>query len=360
MTTMTFSGSANDTHSSPFTAYGGSGSTIYVGDDAGVLHRFTNIFAASGTPAEVTTGGWPVTVNANASLDSPVYDSASGKTFVGDYLLSSTSPCEPSSTNTNSPCGYLYSVDSSGTVTRSAQLDYNNGILDGAISTPLPKRSLFLRGTMARQTAPRLRRALRCIQFPARFQPPMRPEERPRWAPGYQFMLSGTLDNAYFTSPTSTGHLYVVGNTGPANNTLYQVSINSGLMTTGAATAGPVVSTNYTNDYYAAGLQVSEFYPGGSNDYIFLSVLAYGGVSGCGTASLGNGCVIGYNVYSGTISGSTSPTGATAEAGGTSGIVIDNSSAGAQNIYFSTLLNQSCTTSGGTGGCAIQTVQSAP
>jgi len=34
--------------------------------------------------------------------------------------------------------------------------------------------------------------------------------------------------------------------------------------------------------------------------------------------------------------------------------------AGASNIYFSTLLNQTCTTSGGTGGCAIQTSQSAP
>ena len=48
------------------------------------------------------------------------------------------------------------------------------------------------------------------------------------------------------------------------------------------------------------------------------------------------------------------------EAGGMSGIVIDNNAAGAQNIYFSTLLNQMCTTSGGTGGCGIQTVQSAP
>jgi len=65
-------------------------------------------------------------------------------------------------------------------------------------------------------------------------------------------------------------------------------------------------------------------------------------------------------VTSGTITGSTTPTGATAEAGGTSGIVVDNGAAGAQNIYFSTLLNQVCTTSLGTGGCAIQTSQVAP
>ncbi|HKN72802.1 MAG TPA: hypothetical protein VJX30_17345 [Terriglobales bacterium] len=56
-------------------------------------------------------------------------------------------------------------------------------------------------------------------------------------------------------------------------------------------------------------------YAGGSNDYIFLSVLAYGapiGSSASGTASLANGCVIGYNVNSGTISGGTLVTGMTA------------------------------------------------
>jgi hypothetical protein len=89
-------------------------------------------------------------------------------------------------------------------------------------------------------------------------------------------------------------------------------------------------------------------------------VLAYGSATGCGTASLANGCIIGYNVNSGSISGSTLPTGALAEAGGTSGIVVDNANSDAQNIYFSTLSNQTCSTSGGTGGCAIQTIQSAP
>jgi hypothetical protein len=39
---------------------------------------------------------------------------------------------------------------------------------------------------------------------------------------------------------------------------------------------------------------------------------------------------------------------------------VDTNAAGAQNIYFSTLLNQTCTTSTGTGGCAVQTTQAAP
>ena len=49
-------------------------------------------------------------------------------------------------------------------------------------------------------------------------------------------------------------------------------------------------------------------------------------------------------------------------AGGTSGIIIDNLSTtnGDSNVYFSTLSNETCTTSGSTGGCAVQTSQSAP
>jgi hypothetical protein len=57
-------------------------------------------------------------------------------------------------------------------------------------------------------------------------------------------------------------------------------------------------------------------------------------------------------------------TNAMAAAGGTSGIIIDNTvvgtgtEAGASQIYFSTLQNQVCGTSG-TGGCAVQASQSA-
>ena len=171
-------------------------------------------------------------------------------------------------------------------------------------------------------------------------------------------MMSGNFDYAYYN--TGTGHLYVVGNTGPANNTLYQIPVTSGVMGTSAVT-GPVVATNYTNSYYAAGLQVTEFF-NSPHDYLFLGVLAFGSPTTgfCGTASLNQGCVMGFDVTSGTITPATNPTAATAEAGGTSGIVVDNAALGGSNIYFSTLLNQTCTTSGGTGGCAIQTLQVAP
>src|SRR5579859_2138164 len=58
------------------------------------------------------------------------------------------------------------------------------------------------------------------------------------------------------------------------------------------------------------------------------------------------------------------PTSALQTASGTSGIVMDNTVGsgtlgGASQVYFSTLGNQTCTTSGGTGGCAVQASQSA-
>jgi hypothetical protein len=126
-----------------------------------------------------------------------------------------------------------------------------------------------------------------------------------------------------------------------------------------------VVATNYTAGYYAAGLQVSEFYntSAGNHDYLFLSVLGFGQNNAdiaCPGQSVTVGCIMGFDVTSGTVSGSTVSTGVLPETGGTSGIVVDNGASGASNIYFSTLLNQTCATSGGTNGCATQTIQSAP
>jgi len=67
-----------------------------------------------------------------------------------------------------------------------------------------------------------------------------------------------------------------------------------------------------------------------------------------------------YTATTGTASSTVSPDGTLPESGGTSGIVVDIGAAGTSNIQFSTLLDQTCTASGGTGGCAAQASQSAP
>ncbi len=355
--TLTFGGtSANDSASSVFCDY--ATDTIYVGDDAGQLHKFSGVF--QGIPAEVTSS-WPVSVS-SSPLSAPVYDSSSGNVFVGDYLLNLTSYCG----STGETCGHFYSVGSSSgsIVGMSGQLDYNFGIVDAPLVDSTAGRAFVFVGADANfGSASACGTDVPCsgvFQFPTNFTSGNGAEATV--GPGYQFLMAGTLDNEYFSSSNAsspTGHLYVVGITGPANNALFQVAINAGVMSTSANT-GPTVSTNYTNGYYSAGLDLTEIYTG-SKDYIFLSVLSYGEPASC-SSTLSNGCVMGFDVTSGTISSSTTPTGATTEAGGTSGIIIDNAStfSGASNIYYTPLANQLCPNSGTTGGCAIQISQSTP
>jgi hypothetical protein len=345
-TTVAFANGHSDTYSSPFYDY--SSDTLYVGDDLGVLHRFTGVFL--GTPTETTTGGWPIQVSSattGGALGSPVYDALSGFVFVGDYLLNYASTCEPSATNSAGSCGYLYSVvASSATVVQSHQLDYQYGIVDSPIVDPTTTQVFAFVGadnTTACTSGP----CAGVFEFAETFASAATGNEVQVGA-GYEFLLSGAFDNSYFT--TGTGNLYVVGGTGPQNNTLYQIPVTSGVIAP-PANAGPAVAGNYTNGYYAGGLQVTEFYTG-TNDYIFTGVLM-------ALANPSVGAVSGFDVTSGTISPSTVATGVIAAQGGPSGIVVDNSLSTAQNIYYSTTLNSTCTTSG-SGGCAVQTIQSAP
>ncbi len=372
MTTLQLSGAListttgpSDTYSSPFYDFGDD--ILYVGDDSGGLHKFTGVFY--GTPAETTTSGWPIAVNSTASLASPVYDSVSGNIFVGDYLESPASACEPGVVTIEGACGYLYYVNATGTpgVVKSQQLDYNKGIYDGPLVDSSAGQVYAFIGSDG-STSCTGNPCAAVYQLPTNFTSSTTPVEATIGA-GYEFVMSGAFDNQYFTSanPSSpTGNLYVVGGTGAQNNTLYAVPILNNMM--GSAKAGPVVATNYTDSLYGAGLPVTEFCNNGSNpctamqgtDYIFLGVLAYGSsfaTNPCAGQSATVGCIMGFTApTSGMISNAATPNGTLAEAGGVSGIVIDNGASGASNIYFSTLSNQSC--AGGTGGCAVSATQS--
>jgi hypothetical protein len=369
MISIPLSGSVSDTNSSPYVDYGSK--SAYVGDDSGLMHKFTNVFSTS-TPAEAGSG-WPVTLNTStdAALGSPVYDSVSGNIFVSDYLLNIASNCQPGIKTTEGLCGYLYAVNASSLlVTKSAQLDYNLGIVDGPIVDSTAGMVYTWAGA-DHSTNCSSGPCAGVFQFPVNFAASAAGTEAAVGA-GYEVMLSGAFDNQYFTSGSSpTGQLYVVGGTGPQNNTLYAIPISSNAIS-GSATAGPVVATNYTNGYYATGLQVTEFCNSGSSactasvgtDYLFLSVLAFGSqftTNPCPGQSAIVGCVMGFTApnSSGTVLSTAVPNGTLQESGGTSGIVVDNGSAGASNIYFSTLLNQACITSGGTGGCAVSATQAA-
>jgi hypothetical protein len=357
MTEIPFSGLTDDTGSSPFVAYGAD--VIFVGDDSGVLHKFTGVFA--GTPTEVTTSPWPELVSANSNaLSSPVIDTTSGNLFVGDHQASSAPNC-------GLGCGFLYRVNPvTAAVVQSAQLETNFGIVDAPLLDPTAGKVYVFAGADANvnSSSSPCGAFLPCsgvYQLSTTFSSGASGTEETLGL-GNDFMLAGTVDNEYYTSanPMSpTGHLYVLGQTS-GDITLYQIPITSNAM--GVAATGPVISANSSvGSEFSPAMPVSEIFTA-THDYIFTSALYFAAPAACGGATLANGCVMGFDVTSGTISGATTPTGATAAAGGVSGINIDNISgfAGASNIYYTPLADQMCPTSGGTGGCAIQISQSAP
>ncbi|HYM79615.1 MAG TPA: hypothetical protein VE377_26800 [Candidatus Dormibacteraeota bacterium] len=437
----TFSLAANNSNSSVYYDY--TSDMAWVGDDTGKLHEFTGVF--NGTPAEVVTGGWPATVSANV-LTSPVHDVLTGNTFVGDSG------------------GFIYHVDSAGTVVASARLDFGLGFTEGPVidssignvyafssNDNLLNAGVFLLSTTftAGATGTEAMVGLK--------------------SGGAIPIFDGTFDHTYITSPAGTGNMYVCGNPG-GRPTIYQIPIASGVM--GTPIAGPAVSTTnpapcspltdiYNPNVTGAGrpqewlfvgtqgsgtpagcngltcvmnfkvtswlpstvynvgqeildsnlnIQVAEnpggtsgltppawstityattsdgavhwrnqgplsavtpgawaattAYPGGtklldSNNNIEVAQLP-GGISG-GTVPTW-GLTEGSTVTDGTITwvnlgGNT--VAALQESGGTSGIIIDNllNATGTSQIYFSTLNNQLCVTSGGTGGCAVQASQ---
>jgi hypothetical protein len=170
-------------------------------------------------------------------------------------------------------------------------------------------------------------------------------------------LYAGDFDNIYYTSANGTGSMYVCGTNGglPA---IWRIPIAAGVL--GAPVAGPTLTTANV-----ACSGITEF-NNGATDRMFLSVTnnAITGTSGggavidCPTAT---GCIMSFDITTTAGWGVAKGTSATAAAAsGTSGIVVDNSSAtgGASQIYFTPLASQACTTSGGTGGCAIQASQS--
>ena len=350
MTSFAFTGTAplTDTNSSPFADL--PDDTIYVGGDNGFLHKYTGVFL--GTPAEVTSG-FPAQA-AIEPLSSPVLDFAAGKVFV-------TAAYDGTSNG-----GRLHAIDATlGTTVASKQLGpttaagancagttaggvaqtLDGPILDGAAGT---NGTVYVvignDGSAANSGAG----SSAVYQFAAGFAAGTCGSEitlgvgSTTGVPVY----SGTFDNIYFISsdPSPTGNLYVCGNAG-GSATLYRVPIASNVMSTASNVATALSTANTTCS------PVTEFL-NGATDRAFLSVQTFANTAaniGCPTGGAAGGCVMSFNITSG-----TTPTTTSAKAnapGGTSGIVIDNASAtvGASQVYFSTL---------GTGSSAIQASQS--
>jgi hypothetical protein len=344
------------TNAAPF--YNFAFDELFVGDDSGVLHKFTGVF--NGTPTEVTTG-WPITVHAGAGLTPPVQDSTTNTLFVGDStgLLSfvrdtgSTTgacaigvpPCVGSVT--------IHATDGSASINDPPTLDPTTG-----------KVFVFVGDSGANNAVTGVARGAYLVQANEDLTGVIRLNQGRFGAP----LHTGAFDNTYFnSSPGATaGFMWVCGKGATDVPTLRRVAFNAadGAIKSGGAVIRPVGS--------GAGNQCSPvteiFNPniGAGTDLIFFSVdqgdLAHiGPPPGNATNCPGTGCVMAADITSGTVP--LHILSSFGELGGTSGIIIDNVGTDPQeaNIYFSRLRQSALSSCGGSGaslvGCAVKLTQ---
>jgi hypothetical protein len=416
-----FNGGATDqdTNSSPFYNY--NTDSLYVGDNVGKLHKFTNVFL--GAPAEVTTGGWPFTVHAAAILSSPVMDNGSHNIFVGDntgvlsYVKevgSVTGTCSGGGNAT--PCLGLVLGATSGAVTSinistGATSTSNGGAaLGGAVTdAPIVDGSigvLFVtngtetganHGTMIETNTALGSSVVGQVIANQRVGGNSGP-------PNASPIHTGTFDNAYLNSAGGTGSFYVCGaeqitghNSRPA---IYKFALTNGVMTvvpSGTTTNELLGLASNSSDECSSVTEVENpNAAGGAKEWLFFSFAnnANNGVANGGTG-LPNaipagspcnadqrGCIVSIDITSGTwpptlvTSAVSLPAGAVVggiNISATSGIIVDNvaspgSAAQASSIYF-TLGGNSASGTGNPGlpqcdghngvGCAVKLTQAA-
>lgn len=310
-TVTAMSGSASDSISSPFVDY--TDDIAYVGDDTGVLHKFTGVF--NGTPAEVTSGGWPFTVFHGAYLTSPTLDSVTGHIFLSD-IGDGNLYCIDISSGTPAFCSPIASVVVGTSV-------YDAPIVDSTAETVFASAGDYYDGSADYSALTQATTSLANVVHAN-----MGPTGK---------IYNGDFDNTYYSSSAGaySGYMYFCGtNSASFVPALYRVGFNS---------SGTMNSTNDGNSYplanYASNCTpLTEVYNTAQNtDYMFLGVVLNGVPAGCEDAA----CVMSFELGSSFPTGpnATFPLGGNDDSYGSSGIIIDNVSTqtGMSQIYFGNL-----------------------
>jgi hypothetical protein len=375
ISSIAFKGASQDTGSESFYNY--ALDALYVGDDNGVLHKFTGVFLGTptecfalqsgcGTPAQAAA--WPITVNAGAILTGPVLDSTSNNIFVADHsgrlsfvkeVGSVTGSCPGSGVP---PCLGSVSQALTGSIVDPPIVDGSTGrllVVDGT-ETSGNHGSMFQFDT-ALTTGSKVTVKIGGNLLVA-----------------VDVLHTGTFDDAYFSTAPASGHFYTCGKDPGFNNrpAIYQFAFDAAgvLQTTGI----PLPLTNLTKTFSLIGdacSPVTEI-KNGATDRIFFGFATNanppskgGTATGC---TEGQGCVAsivlgGAWPPAATTAGIPVPfilTGVQTGSGGTSGIVVDNVGVGAQesSIYYTyqTSSTAAVPCHGATGvGCAVKVTQSA-
>jgi hypothetical protein len=262
----------NDITSSVFYDY--TGDTIWVGDSRNWLHRFSPIFAAGSTPAEVGSP-WPVQLFPTdaTALASPVYDHGSGSVFVGDAG------------------GYFYSVSAStGAVTKSSQLDHGTGFVAGPLVDSTAEVAYVFSSNDGSTACAGGTPCAAVYRFATGFAAGSGGAEATVGASAAtpKSLYEGSLDSAYENSSNAAGNLYVCGHTG-GHPILYQVQITSGAVL-GTVVTGPALATGGATGCSPVTDVLNANATGGSTEFIFASVQTRGTTGACAAG----GCIMNF------------------------------------------------------------------
>jgi hypothetical protein len=353
MISIVLNGAQADTASSAFYDY--ARDAIYVGDDNGVLHKIINAFGVAGaTPSEITSGNWPIIVDAGRILTSPTLDSVSGNIFTGDsggrlsYVretFSTTGTCAAGSppclgsTDINPAVHVIADAPIVDSATEKVFVFFGNNGTSAAVIQSDVTLSASVTATLGTGTGHHLH--------------------------------SGAFDNTYIMGNGSVGSLYMCGSSPTSAPTIQRIGFTNSGRIPPSPFANPVGTMNAAVD--AATLTVAtgsaecapvtELYnanaPAASRDQIFFGVQTLGSGTSCG----GAGCVMSVNV-TGTPA-NLAIANSIAEINGPSGIIVDNDantalSPQSSSLYFSSQGNSTagvrCGVTVGVG-CAVKVTQ---
>ena len=288
MTRLTFSNSPSDSDSSPFYDY--DADALYVGDDAGVLHKFTHIFG-TGTPAEAT-GSWPITVSSGVALTGPVYDSntgssnGSGNIYVGDRVGNLWFVKE-----TGSTVGACVALETPPCLGQNSLAigDGSTRPLDAPIVDSSSEHVYAFTGCEGSGVnCGDLNSFAEVVQSPVALGTGTVVTDDLGASSRESNTYDGDFDNNYYSGDYTNAHLYACGNlTGDNPRTLYQLSFNSAGQLNSTVVTGPALSAASSS----ACSSITEIF-NGTTDRIFTSVANAAVPSGCS----GTGCVMSFVV----------------------------------------------------------------
>jgi hypothetical protein len=351
MISVTFANANPDAASSPFYDY--ARDALYAGDDTGVLHKFVNVFGLTGaTPGEVTSV-WPITIDAANVLTSPTLDGVSGNIFVADG--NGTLSYVRETFSTAGTCGTGVPPCIGSTTVNAVQA---HSLVDAPIVDPSTEKVFVFYGNYdATNTA--------VVQSDVTLGAKV---FAPTGLKGIQrHMHAGAFDNTYLSGSGNTGRLYFCGSSAGSTPTIQRIGFNNTATTftnkTGTMNTAVDAATVQVASASAECAPVTEFFntnATANQDQIFFGVQTSGSGANCG----GGGCVMSINVT--TIPGTLTIQSSIAEAGGPSGIIIDNNANATtdpqtSSLYFSNQLPSTvgapCGLLAAGTGCAIKVTQ---